>query len=448
MSMDDTATPTSATDFDAAMRTLAQQLNVPVPRLGGVPLSPSADQPVIVYSDRTKPAGFDYVSTFASPIPHSHEGLITEILYSCLGMSVADSRDPDTGKVRKGTFSFWATPWAPEGGPTRDASPIAVRESQRLGRSRNEPYRGMNPLVFDTPRTLDATIEALRGNSDPLGRVASRILTFGRSLTYSPNIVVLTRLADLRYYIPASLPKNALSTWTDAFQIARASAADDVMAVWDRLISTNQENPEATKVSDMLFKASQKALFFASVASGPSAIKANSQCEAASSALSMLEIIEPALRDRSLANGDMLSARILGVSTSDLDIEMTSSTLRFKKGDRVSVRLDTGGTRSVDAAINSVVVSYSDTIHLNLIPAYLKKRTSGGKVVGHEQAWTRGELMEMNHGQNNRAGVILTKTLMSPYANNLERQRWMKNTQRDRVKRSMPLEVAVAAAGR
>lgn len=437
-----TTIPASAADYDKTMRDMAAQLNVPVPRISGVPVSGLADQPIVVFRDSSKDHGFDYAPTFTSPVTHGLEGLIAETLYSTLGSYLLGRPNPN-GEPFKGTFELWAEPWTSDSGVTRPASRIAIDEQNRVARA-GQPYRGMNPLVFDTPSTLAATIEAMRGHSDPLGRVAARILTFAKSLRYTPQVAVATTLASMRWYVPDTMPTNRLSTWLAAFQIPQVSSMDDTVAVWDRLMSTNRLSEDSMAFADMFYKATGHLMSAASASNARSAIRANSQCEAANSALAAIEVCDPNVRDRSLASGEMITGDMHDLAVDHVDVVMTSPTLRFKKGDRLTLRADDPGARHLPATVQRVYVGHDNRIHLYMVPQ-AKTRRSGGRVIGRESVWSRPEMRELDSAESRGASLVLTKTVMNPFASRIEKGRWIASTARDRVKRTMPLEVAVAA---
>ncbi|MCL6424377.1 hypothetical protein Bequi_13485 [Brachybacterium sp. JHP9] len=446
----------SAGDFDAHQRARSAAANVPIERLSAIPLSPFASEPVLVFAQRNL-HGFDYVVTTGSPVRHDIAGFAAEVLYSALGPGVqtrmVEAKDSAGRRIEKritGTFEFWSKPGEPNpSGGARPSSRIALEEAERLTRT-PAPYRGASPIVFDTPRTHARAVEALRDCGDPIGRVAARILQIGASLTVCPQVVLFTRCASLRYFIPDALPVNAMSTWLAAFQIPASTPADDLADAWARLVSTNA-TPSAvnSKLFVQLAKAADRALSNGAIASGASAIRANAQCESAGAIFSMIETMDPNLRERALAGGDLVRAHIAygvpGGEEEPVNVVMDSQTLRFKKGDRLLLRFEERDAREIAVSVRDVALEDAGEVRLALTPSTRRSRKepySDEETFSYR--WVGNDIASLDRADRNGVHVLLSKSVMSPFAIKIENKRWLRGTERPRIQHAMPQAVAAA----
>lgn len=438
----------SASDFDTAARAESQRLNIPLPRMSSLPLSPYAATPILVWSDRSKPGQIEYASATPSPISHCLLGLAVEIIYTTVGAHVADTTfvpksGPNKGEkvTRPGTFTYWSTPDEDGKIPSR----IAELEKRRLAAAHGKPHRGPHPIIVDTPSTLNRLVEALRDLDDPMGSIAARTLQVGASLTYCPEVFVLTRATALRYYVPSNLPLNSMATWRAAFQFSQVSPADDMMAVWDRLITTNGLGT-GNQVEKLLRREAQSALRTAAIASGTAAIRVNSHCESATAAFSALETTDPSLRERALAAGDLITTVPHEAPTEhDAVLTMTSNVLRMKRRDRITLHVGPSG-REIAAAIRDVRIDPATSqVRLEVGPAVAKKRTKQGEVVATEWVWSGPEHVALGRAWDDQGEVSITKTVMGSFAGSFKERRWIRSTARERVQRSMPVDVAIAS---
>lgn len=445
----------SAAEFDAAQRALSARLNVPVRRMGSIPMSAYSTTPVLVYSSPQAPGGIDYVVTSGTPIPHGIEGLIAEIMYSLQGSDVTDRTvtSSKSGTVTyDGTFTFWSKPASQDDGtPAPPPSKIAQREVARITANGGQTYRGQDPVIIDNSRTLARLIEVLRSSEDPLGRVAARLVALGTSLPHHPDVCVLTRAAALLNYVPASLKVGSLATWLAAFQIQSVSPVDDAAAVWRRLVSDNRvPDAAALKLFASFPKLADNIMRFGAISSGASAIRTDAQCSAAHATFAMIETLDPLLRDRSLASGDLVRTTIRRQAPLDeeepLELLVTSQTFKFKVGDRVVARPETRHRRDIDATAARVGIE-GDQIRVALRPQ-MRNRVKDGEVVSRSFRWSGPEMSALSIADNESSPILLTKTVMSPFATKIPNKRWMRGTERPQISRQMPVDVAIAAAKR
>lgn len=424
----------SAADFDTVCRAEATRRGTLVPRLSGLPIPPHTDTPIIVYSDPGRSGGIDYRTCgFTSPIPHSPEGLVAEILYSALGQSAYDQAG------RRGTFSFHAEAYTAPDGSVREPSQIAIAEKTRLA-STGLPYRPPVPVVFDTTRTLEKTISALSDVADPLARTAVRVLKVASSMPYCPQLPIITRMAGHLFYLPEHLSGGGTRVWCERLSIAPLTPVDDAYSLWRALTAHSRLDETGQDTARTLANSAASALVGASIASARAAIRTNAFCEHVAACFTRIEELDANLRPRARAAGAILTGTLQGAGEGVVELVGDTQVMRFKRGDRMSITIisPTGGDAAeIHATIDQVTLDAS-TARIRLVPSRPRKITRGGEVVEMSWTWTRGQLSILVHGAQQNLPVILAKAVMSPYTARIASGRWLRGTQREPITRTPP----------